>query len=92
MSRHLPRLFTSLTVSQLVFVRLVAMALHDRLIYRLCNKVRESAQAIMTASNAYVSVKWVGLFVTALVGLYTIEDLWEKFGDLKMSAVSTPPL
>ncbi|OBZ65723.1 Dolichyl-phosphate-mannose--protein mannosyltransferase 2 [Grifola frondosa] len=30
------------------------------------------------------SVKWVGLFVTALVGAYTIEDLWEKFGDLKM--------
>lgn len=29
----------------------------------------------------------VGLFVTALVGLYTIEDLWEKFGDLKMSVV-----
>ncbi|KAI0819094.1 glycosyltransferase family 39 protein [Irpex lacteus] len=32
------------------------------------------------------SVKWVGMFVTALVGLYTIEDLWEKFGDLRMSA------
>ncbi|KAJ7086024.1 glycosyltransferase family 39 protein [Mycena belliarum] len=31
------------------------------------------------------SVKMVGLFVTALVGLYTIEDLWDKFGDLKMS-------
>ncbi|KIY49058.1 glycosyltransferase family 39 protein [Fistulina hepatica ATCC 64428] len=31
------------------------------------------------------SVKMVGLFVTALVGLYTIEDLWEKFGDLKMT-------
>ncbi|TFY64691.1 hypothetical protein EVJ58_g2453 [Rhodofomes roseus] len=30
-------------------------------------------------------VKWVGMFVTALVGLYTIEDLWEKFGDLRMS-------
>lgn len=30
------------------------------------------------------SVKWVGLFVTALVGLYTIEDLWNKFGDYKM--------
>lgn len=30
------------------------------------------------------SVKWVGLFVTALVGLYTIEDLWNKFGDTKM--------
>jgi hypothetical protein len=33
------------------------------------------------------SVKMIGLFVTALVGLYTIEDLWEKFGDLKMSVV-----
>ncbi|KAF3483580.1 dolichyl-phosphate-mannose-protein mannosyltransferase 2 [Arthroderma uncinatum] len=30
------------------------------------------------------SVKWVGFFCTALVGLYTIEDLWHKFGDLKM--------
>ena len=30
----------------------------------------------------------IGLFVTALVGLYTIEDLWEKFGDLKMPVVS----
>ncbi|KAJ7601084.1 glycosyltransferase family 39 protein [Mycena floridula] len=29
-------------------------------------------------------VKLVGLFVTSMVGLYTIEDLWEKFGDLKM--------
>lgn len=33
------------------------------------------------------SVKWVGLFCTALVGLYTIEDLWNKFGDLKMPKV-----
>src|SRR5271163_2025276 len=30
------------------------------------------------------SVKWVGLFCTAMVGLYTAEDLWNKFGDLKM--------
>lgn len=30
------------------------------------------------------SVKWVGLFATALVGLYTAQDLWNKFGDLKM--------
>ncbi|CAI7611274.1 unnamed protein product [Penicillium viridicatum] len=29
-------------------------------------------------------VKWVGFFCTALVGLYTIDDLWNKFGDLKM--------
>lgn len=29
-------------------------------------------------------MKWVGLFVTALVGLYTVEDLWNKFGDYKM--------
>ena len=33
------------------------------------------------------SVKWVGLFCTALVGAYTAEDLWNKFGDLRM-----PPL
>lgn len=34
------------------------------------------------------------MFVTALVGLYTIEDLWEKFGDLRMSkvgVVAVPP-
>lgn len=30
------------------------------------------------------SVKWVGMFGTALVGIYTIVDLWNKFGDLKM--------
>lgn len=30
----------------------------------------------------------VGLFVTALVGIYTLEDLWDKFGDLKLPVVS----
>ncbi|KAJ3120559.1 Protein O-mannosyltransferase 2, partial [Nowakowskiella sp. JEL0407] len=31
-----------------------------------------------------LSVKWVGLFSIALVGLHTLEDLWEMLGDLKM--------
>ncbi|KAL3901686.1 MAG: hypothetical protein SGCHY_000414 [Lobulomycetales sp.] len=30
------------------------------------------------------SVKWVGLFAIALVGLNTLQDLWDMFGDLKM--------
>ncbi|KAJ3229487.1 Protein O-mannosyltransferase 2 [Chytriomyces hyalinus] len=34
------------------------------------------------------SVKWVGLFAIALVGLNTIEDLWEMFGDLKMHPIT----
>lgn len=38
-------------------------------------------------ARACVRVKWVGLFVTALVGIYTIEDLWNKFGDLRMGFV-----
>ena len=33
------------------------------------------------------SVKWVGMFGTALVGIYTIEDLWHKFGDLRITKV-----
>ncbi|ORX92558.1 PMT-domain-containing protein [Basidiobolus meristosporus CBS 931.73] len=33
------------------------------------------------------SVKWVGLFTTAWVGVQTIEDLWVKFGDYEMPKV-----
>ena len=42
-----------------------------------------------TCAEFIRSVKLVGLFVTALVGVYTVEDLWHKFGDLKMSLVSS---
>ncbi|KAF5322974.1 hypothetical protein D9611_009308 [Ephemerocybe angulata] len=31
------------------------------------------------------SVKMIGLFVTALVGVYTVEDLWDKFGDTRLT-------
>ncbi|KAI8815781.1 Dolichyl-phosphate-mannose-protein mannosyltransferase-domain-containing protein [Fimicolochytrium jonesii] len=34
--------------------------------------------------GAVASVKWVGLFAIALVGLHTIDELWEMLGDLKM--------
>lgn len=38
-----------------------------------------------------LSVKWIGLFVIILVGLYTVEDLWNKFGDYHMPKVNQIP-
>lgn len=71
---------------------LVALARGNRAVHRLCRKVcppndlkHNSLASLLTCANN--SVKWIGLFVTALVGLYTIEDLWNKFGDLRMSWV-----
>lgn len=62
---------------------------HDGLVNRLCDEVSTIilGSCIRAHSLFPRSVKWVGLFVTALVGLYTIEDLWDKFGDLKMTWV-----
>jgi dolichyl-phosphate-mannose--protein O-mannosyl transferase len=63
------------------------MVISDRGFYRLCDKVSSflcACSLILTIS----SVKMIGLFVTALVGVYTIEDLWDKFGDVKMPIVS----
>lgn len=34
------------------------------------------------------SVKWIGLFTVAVVGIYTIADLWNLMGDQKVSNVS----
>ncbi|KAI9254306.1 dolichyl-phosphate-mannose-protein mannosyltransferase [Sporodiniella umbellata] len=31
-----------------------------------------------------LSVKWVGLFAVALVGVYTVEDLWDMLGNTQM--------
>ena len=34
------------------------------------------------------SVKFVGLFVTGLIGISTIAELWQLLGDLSMPMVS----
>lgn len=66
----------------------------DRYLDRLCRIVSQShSPTQLESADVEVDcdiyrVKWVGLFVTALVGIYTIEDLWNKFGDLRMSFVS----
>ncbi|KAG0096671.1 Protein O-mannosyltransferase 2 [Podila epicladia] len=38
--------------------------------------------------NQRKHMKWVGFFATALVGMYTIEELWDLFGDLRLPKTS----
>ncbi|KAJ2227429.1 hypothetical protein IWW45_007043 [Coemansia sp. RSA 485] len=33
-----------------------------------------------------LSCKWVGLFLVATIGVWTVRDLWDKLGDLSISA------
>ncbi|CAD6923011.1 hypothetical protein A4X03_0g9778 [Tilletia caries] len=41
--------------------------------------------SIGAATRAFLlQFKWVGLFAIALVGLCSMEDLWEKFGGFRM--------
>lgn len=67
----------------------MALVDNDGIVYRLCVQVGAVLLHHGHIYSQHDSVKLIGLFVTALVGLYTIEDLWEKFGDLKMSVVSS---
>ena len=64
------------------------MVIPDGSFYWLCNKVFKLVFLLCFSILTISSVKMIGLFVTALVGVYTIEDLWDKFGDVKMPIVS----
>lgn len=68
---------------------MVGVSHSDGYLYRLCREVScIPAHFSQPLTHNSISVKWVGLFVTALVGIYTVEDLWNKFGDLRMPFVS----
>ncbi|KAE8184632.1 hypothetical protein CF335_g7960 [Tilletia laevis] len=46
--------------------------------------------SIGAATRAFLlQFKWVGLFAIALIGLCSMEDLWEKFGGFRISQMSS---
>lgn len=68
----------------------MVLAHYDWSLNRFGYKVRLNITSNdLPAHSKSVSVKMVGLFVTALVGAYTLEDLWEKFGDTRLTLVRT---
>ena len=69
------------------------MVNHDWCINWLCMQVNTIfSSSHFPLPSSVISVKWVGLFATLLVGAYTIEDLWNKFGDLRLTYVCEGPI
>lgn len=65
----------------------MGVACDYRRLHRLRDEVCTKLTIQVMPNPSSTSIKWVGMFVTALVGAYTIEDLWTKFGDLRLSWV-----
>ncbi|KAJ3197093.1 Protein O-mannosyltransferase 2 [Irineochytrium annulatum] len=55
--------------------------------WRVAGMCRKVEFVVYNRMLTFYSVKWVGLFAIALVGFYTIADLWDMLGDLSMPPV-----